>query len=565
MTTLAIGITGHRLERLGLTAPCVAERLAAAFALIDAAAPSVRLVSNFAEGADRLAVEAAPSSWEVAAVLPMPAADYRDDFRPPAIEADRTGDFDAVLARAATVTALPFNEAGDDDRPAAYARAGRMMLANIDLLVAVWDGEKARGKGGTGEVVAAAVAMRLPVLWIRPGSDGVVLRTGGGDVNVLDGAPDDALEAVVRAIVAPPPALPRCPRRTRWVAYDALLAAIDRRAPRLSIPLTASPETEDGAAFRETLPDAGRLGERLDAVLAPRLALADALAVFHAHRYRSAYVILYLMAFGTVLLALRGILTDSVHVKAALVAVEIAALTCVLLLVRRGRRERWHEEWMEARLLAELLRHLRFLAPLGDPVHRTPDRERRDIDAPDRVMRHLRAAARALGLPHATLDADYRERLLAAVRAHVVEDQIAYHQANAARLERFDRTLLLTGLWSFGFAAAALAAWLFLYALDALGVSDGRAFLETMRVPLGVVGVAAPALGATCSGLRFTGDYAAFARRSRRTAARLEDVKLDASTFETTAASLRDLAATLLEDLGAWSDIYRGKGLALPG
>jgi hypothetical protein len=46
--------------------------------------------------------------------------------------------------------------------------AGLRMLDEIDLLVAVWDGQRARGFGGTAQVVDAAEERHLPVTVVWP-------------------------------------------------------------------------------------------------------------------------------------------------------------------------------------------------------------------------------------------------------------------------------------------------------------------------------------------------------------------------------------------------------------
>ena len=48
----------------------------------------------------------------------------------------------------------------------AYAAANQVMLDHADLLVTVWDGEPARGLGGTAEIVAQVQARGKPVVWI---------------------------------------------------------------------------------------------------------------------------------------------------------------------------------------------------------------------------------------------------------------------------------------------------------------------------------------------------------------------------------------------------------------
>jgi hypothetical protein len=40
------------------------------------------------------------------------------------------------------------------------------MLDRIDVLLALWDGKPARGRGGTAEIVRRAHDLGLPVVWI---------------------------------------------------------------------------------------------------------------------------------------------------------------------------------------------------------------------------------------------------------------------------------------------------------------------------------------------------------------------------------------------------------------
>ena len=51
-------------------------------------------------------------------------------------------------------------------RRQAYTRLGTFLLGQIDILVAVWDGEPEEGAGGTGEVVRGALDAGIPVVWI---------------------------------------------------------------------------------------------------------------------------------------------------------------------------------------------------------------------------------------------------------------------------------------------------------------------------------------------------------------------------------------------------------------
>lgn len=184
-SVLHVGITGHRLDKLrARDIEPLRERLADLLAVIEAAVlrrlasppgggPRCRLVSALAEGADRLAIDAAPPHWPIAALLPMPRELYRQDFLTAGQSASPSCEaFETYLARAETVTELPMASPTADDerrhRDAQYAALGRALVRRIDCLVAVWDGKPPAGPGGTANVVEEAVRLRLPVLWLDP-------------------------------------------------------------------------------------------------------------------------------------------------------------------------------------------------------------------------------------------------------------------------------------------------------------------------------------------------------------------------------------------------------------
>jgi hypothetical protein len=68
-------------------------------------------------------------------------------------------EFLTLLGEAETVIEMP----ALDSRTEAYERAGRYVVEHSDVLVAVWDGLPARGRGGTAEIVEWARGLGKPV------------------------------------------------------------------------------------------------------------------------------------------------------------------------------------------------------------------------------------------------------------------------------------------------------------------------------------------------------------------------------------------------------------------
>ncbi|WP_375460416.1 hypothetical protein [uncultured Enterovirga sp.] len=180
---IRIGITGHRLNKLPeATRRAVRLALSRTFSLLDRALAQsgpgqtrrdIEIVSALAEGVDRMAVEAAPPSWRLAALLPTPRRDYERDFLAEGETASASlDDFRTLLGRATSVTELPI--VGSDDvnedvaRSQQYSALASRLVRQIDLLVAVWDGGPAEGPGGTAHVIEEGTRCGMRVIWIDP-------------------------------------------------------------------------------------------------------------------------------------------------------------------------------------------------------------------------------------------------------------------------------------------------------------------------------------------------------------------------------------------------------------
>jgi hypothetical protein len=152
---IRIGFTGHR----GL--PPRLDTAVAELITAHLAPHGHRLagLSCLADGADTAFAEAVLAAGaQLEAVIP--AARYRE-----ALPAEHHPAYDRLLARAAVVHALPHHASTAH----AHTAAGRHLVDHSDQLLAVWDGEPARGPGGTADVVAYARSLSRPVhvLWPR--------------------------------------------------------------------------------------------------------------------------------------------------------------------------------------------------------------------------------------------------------------------------------------------------------------------------------------------------------------------------------------------------------------
>ena len=153
-----VSFAGHRRLEVPDTA---ARSLADALAGLRSQVPGEWIgVSSAAVGSDLLFARCVLDlgmPWR--AVLPLPQAEFQKDFSP-----DEWQRVEALLVGAESVTVI----GGSDVREEAYLDCGIEIVNACDVLVALWDGEPARGRGGTAEVVAFARECGKPLVIIDP-------------------------------------------------------------------------------------------------------------------------------------------------------------------------------------------------------------------------------------------------------------------------------------------------------------------------------------------------------------------------------------------------------------
>jgi hypothetical protein len=154
---LAVGFSGHR--KLADEALCRGAVLGYLAELEASTELVVYGVSSVAAGADLLFAESCLElGIPLRVLLPLRSEVFREDF-------DETGwaRAEAVMARAISVEVI----GGGDTREDRYYECGLETVQQSELLVALWDGEGARGLGGTQQIVEFAGQMGRGVVWIH--------------------------------------------------------------------------------------------------------------------------------------------------------------------------------------------------------------------------------------------------------------------------------------------------------------------------------------------------------------------------------------------------------------
>jgi hypothetical protein len=151
-----VGITGHRSLPDESMWPWVAREIDGVLADSNG---SLVGVTGLAAGADSVFADVVLARDGALHVV-LAFAGFEQSL---ASDAERTR-FDELLARASEVETLAVAGTEDD----AYLAEGRRVVALSQLLVAVWDGEPARGIGGTADVVEEALRTSTPVAHLDP-------------------------------------------------------------------------------------------------------------------------------------------------------------------------------------------------------------------------------------------------------------------------------------------------------------------------------------------------------------------------------------------------------------
>jgi len=594
---LRVGVTGHRLgsklptESIEAIKKTVGRMLAdiAASArevigtgdggLIDTAVELV-VVSALAEGADRIVAEAGlDKNYALDVVLPFEQDEYLRDFE----SADSREEFGKLIAKASAVLELD-GERAQANR--AYEAAGLVMLANCDLLIAIWDQNEAAGIGGTALIADRAANESIPIVVINPAQPERATLLWAGDMEVTparvrmedmpkrDAFAQTQTKNVVKFLIAPPDkgaarsnlATYLGEKERHWSLgpwYALLLWLFGNRKMRQSDfyqePYLASTR-EQWADYLKIAQRTDRLSKAIDQILLPAFAAADNLSIHFARAYRDLFVVNYVAAALVATLAVMGLVVHY-HEMHTLVwfteLIELVIIAAVLLAWAVGHSRQWHRRWMEYRRLAECLRHMRLIALTASvgPITRPGKLPEGDDDWVDWYARAIR---RLLPLPRQVVDSNYIATVRSATCEAELKDQIEYHNNNIALMNTLDHHLHLLGYCFFGATAVALIVLLSVPARD----------MHAVKSILIVLTVALPIFGSAFNAISAHGDFKMVAKRSQQTLNRLTAVR-DAISNETLSfARLADRVETasdiMMDELTEWQLVFRTRPLSLP-
>ncbi len=586
---LGVGVTGHRaealkpgdLESLGtrvretllLAAECGAELRESCGECFDEAAPVLRLVSPIADGADQIAAEIALElGWQLQVVLPFGRAAYRLSL---ANDRSRT-QFDRLAGQATCILELPGEDGPEGD---SYLMAGRGTVAHSDLLIAVWDGHPARGRGGTAEVVQLALTRGTAVVHIAAdnGHDPRLLWSGF-DPNVLTVADEPSvsrpldsghLGEALRGLLLPPPD----PDERQFIRrFDG--EGLRRIRTRIEYPLMlalAGVKRFGAKDFREQH-CADQIRDEWQAyctgcvyahsmsapitLLQSAYSWTDRLATHFAQAYRSGHIFGFLFGGLAVCIGLSAFMAPQYKFEFA--GGELLITFAIILNAWVGTRNEWHRRWLDYRQLAERLRPMRSLKLLGIAAPDPPGTATNPV--PLRWIDWYAAGIwRAIGCPAGSLDRAGAARLAVSIADHEIAPQVAYHRRHAEQIQLLDHRLESIGFSLF-------LATLIVSILTMVGMLANSAFVNQYGNWFTLVSAGFPALGTAVFGIRFQADFGGDALRSLATANTLDliDQEMRHDVTLSRAADLTEQASrVMLSDLDEWRLVNQQRDLSV--
>ena len=529
-------------------------------------------LSPLAEGSDRLFAKCALDlGFLLRCPLPFPRDVYEEDF---VSEESRT-EFADLLGSARDVIEIDGDRG--DFQSQSYEAAGRFVVRNCDLMIAIWDGKDSRGKGGTAEIVQFTISRGPPVIWIHAEHDAepsILLD----DIDLFDRQShiryfSSALSDYLARLLAPP--AHQAEHYPSLIGRSARLFRSEKSSKHNYFneppkPMMVSKAHAQMMRIFGGRPAQGRRdvksADQKNAVISywqTHHKAASRHAGPYAALYRSAYVWIFVLAALSVLSAsFADLFAHTALVKGTFFCLELLFLLLILCTVIGSERGDWHEKSIQLRLFAELCRKQEHLGPLGWTISKRPNRVKSGgtrSSPPDSWADWWFAAVERNAPSCGDLNKAVADSAKSAAVTELVEEQVDYHKG---RLQQFE-----TASRRFGVSGECLyVASLILVFLELLAV-----FYEKHEAEAALAFFAAllPALSAAFIGIRSYAELPLIAAQS----ARMHDVMLNAKDKLERASVARPLATqriaqqvyslstAMLQDVEGWAELLGAKAL----
>ena len=316
----------------------------------------LQLITPLAEGSDRLVADVAQElDIELIVPLPMPQADYEEDFSSPeAVEAFRESMKNARVINLRTVPETAGLIISPEDRDRQYAQLGIFISNHSQILLALWDGKSSTAPGGTASVVNYHLTAVMPGYAVAEESP-----------NLLADNENDLAYHIVCSRDRPEgePKQGQEPCETAWITAHYGLESADQMPMEYRVMLNRLEDfgrdqaryqaeiDKDGADLLANAPDleypAGTQ------IIAERHRVADWLAIHFQKRISFGLIAIHVIA---VVIGLIFIVYSEFDGLDFLVNFFLLAFLAGFVVFKVGEQRQWHRKHLDYRALAEGLR-----------------------------------------------------------------------------------------------------------------------------------------------------------------------------------------------------------------
>jgi SMODS and SLOG-associating 2TM effector domain 3 len=523
---IRIGVTGHRnlapdhpglATEISKAVEYIIQKLAVSAERVTPDDIALTVVSSLAEGADRIVaceiLNGAGAQLEV--VLPLQEDDYCHDFKSP----ESVDQFNLLLGKKVSMDIVRTARS----RMEAYELAGRAVVDRSDVMIVVWDGKPARGRGGTADIYAYAKHWQRPILLIGIDNDSARLDTDQ---------------------------LPREAEGTMPLPADSMRHLDRYNRQRFPDAAVGPPPLIDPTILRAWPEPASPLIEYVSRYFTH----ADELAKRFQKRWLRAVRSLYILAPLAVLVVAAQLIFAPGHARYAWFEFGILVGVTVLLIVTR--EARWHARWISARYLAEQIRSLMFLGLTGIITL-----ERSAVSADRLIVSEAGWTERAaneiwFARPRFEPPADL-SLLIDVLYEEWIKKQQRYHNAISDAYRKRSSWFQAASIGLFSLSAAAAL-------LHSVGAGSGSARLFRWW---DFLAIAVPAAAGALSGYAAQRDYIRHAERSKHFASTLEralDQLLSARSLSEIQQAALNFSRSMRGEATDWYSVVHSQDVELP-
>jgi len=500
------------------------------------------IYSALAEGADRIVAEVVLEKKDavIQTVLPLLQEEYEEDF-----EAEGSRDeFRRLLQkdplpirlkqRRLLEECLPEQEL--EQRRNAYYNGGKYIVDECDILIAIWDGQPSKGRGGTYDIIEYARHVQRPL---------IIIHSQQVDQVKFEG------------------------QLSFYPVMFSELEHFNRFQPEKELLQQYVDELDNEYFDPKKFPEVESLNEKKRFQLSEYVFRPYAKASILARGFKKSYMLvgllIYVFSSLAVGIVLISVIFEVLHVWAFII--EFILLSVIYTSIRFAREANVHARWLGYRFLAERIRSasyfflagFRFEDPLSNKTEEYTTRNDASSVMYDEIWLPVNRLRYDESSEHGAAHAN--PVIVEYVRKSYVDEQMYFQERYSKKHHKKDIKLEKAGRWLFFLAILAAVLHIILHFLHSHGegmewVNKGLTFLALMF----------PTLAAALEGIRHKNEYARNTHRSSLMMLELKKLSDEFALVETNTDfnnMLRKSADLILNDNEDWRNLMRERELEI--